>query len=187
MPTHSLLVSRALEFAAIKHQGQFRKNPTKKIPYIAHPAEVGIRLAREGYDDEVVAAGILHDVVEDCGVELKELTDMFSPRVANLVDQVSEPSKELSWGTRKAAYRKKLETADVEALAISAADHLHNLESLAETYAEDTSVVKMFKAPMAQKMEHERLCSEIINQRLDNRLAKDLAVFLSEHAALANA
>ncbi len=187
MPTYSPIVRRALEFASTKHQGQFRKHPTRKIPYILHPAEVGIMLARAGYDDEVVAAGILHDVVEDCGVTLPELSDMYSPRVARLVDQVSEPSKDLSWEVRKEAYRHKLETADEEALAIAAADHLHNLESLAETYAEDPLVVKLFKAPMNKKMEHEQLCSKIINKRLKNDLAKDLAVFLAQHVALAQA
>lgn len=187
MPINSSLVNQALEFAAIKHQGQFRKHPTKKIPYISHPAKIGIMLARAGYDDEVVAAGILHDVVEDCGVSLDELSNMFSPRVAGLVDQVSEPGKELSWDIRKEAYRAKLETADKGALAIAAADHLHNLESLAETYAEDPSVVKMFKVPMDKKMEHERLCSEIISQRLKDDLADGLAAFLIEHASLAQA
>jgi (p)ppGpp synthase/HD superfamily hydrolase len=183
----SPLVRRALEFASVKHQGQFRKHPTQKIPYISHPVSVGLMLARAGYDDEVVAAGVLHDVVEDCGVKLEELNDIFGPRVARLVDQVSEPSKELSWETRKGAYRKKLETADKEALAIAAADHLHNLESLADTYAVDPSVTKFFKVTMDKKMEHERLCSKIIGQRLDDSLAKDLASFLVKNSDFAKA
>ncbi|MHB8830702.1 MAG: HD domain-containing protein [Patescibacteria group bacterium] len=174
------LTDKAMEFAAIKHQGQWRKHPTEKIPYIEHPAMVGLMLAQAGYDDEVVAAGILHDVVEDCGVTLEELADKFSPRVARLVDQVSEPSKVLTWDERKQAYREKLAGAEVEALAIADVDHLHNLKNLVAVYAVDHSAAKMFKASLEKKMEHERLCAEIFRKRLGGVLSNEFDEALSE-------
>lgn len=174
------LTAKAMEFAAIKHQGQWRKHPTKKIPYIEHPALVGLMLAQAGYDDEVVAAGILHDVVEDCGVTLEELADKFSQRVARLVDQVSEPSKIMTWDERKQAYREKLDGAEVEAIAIAAVDHLHNLRSLIEVYAVDQSVAKMFRVGLEKKMEHERLCTEIFRKRLGGPLTAEFDEALSE-------
>ena len=179
------LTAKAMEFAAIKHQGQYRKNPAEKIPYITHPADVGLMLARAGYDDEVVAAGILHDVVEDCGVSLEELSKKFGPRVARLVDQVSEASKKPSWETRKQAYRDRLEGAEPDALAIAVADHLHNLQNLLEVYKVAPSVVNMFKTGMAQKHDHEQKCLDIFQSRLDGPLVQELKSVLAESSFLA--
>lgn len=183
-PIYSPLVRQALEFASIKHQGQYRKNPVEKIPYISHPAAVGLMLARAGYDDEVVAAGVLHDVVEDCGVSLAELSKKFGPRVARLVDQVSEPSKDLAWEVRKQAYRDRLEGAEPNALAIAAADHLHNLQNLLEVYKVAPSVVNMFKTGMAQKHDHEQKCSDIFQSRLGGPLSQEFASALAESGFL---
>lgn len=181
---YSSLLHHALEFAAIKHQGQFRKNPEVKIPYISHVACVGLMLARAGYDDEVIAAGILHDVIEDCGVTSRELAEKFSPRVARLVEQVSEPSKTSPWEVRKSAYRQKLETADKEAITIAATDHLHNLQSLKEAYLADASVVDMFKTDMREKMDHENQCLEIFQRRLGDALARECETAVAEASTL---
>lgn len=175
-----------MEFAAAKHRGQFRKNPTKKIPYISHPALVGLMLTRAGYNDEIVAAGILHDVIEDCGVSLNELRAQFGPKVARLVDQVSEPSKIHSWEFRKQAYRAKLEKADVGALAIAAADHLHNLQSLLDVYSVSRSILRFFKTDMETKYEHETLCLRIIKKRLKGPLVKELEKVLVKTKALSS-
>lgn len=169
-----------MEFAAIKHQGQWRKHPLKQIPYIEHPAHVGLMLERAGYDEETVAAGILHDVVEDCGVTLEELKDAFGERVARLVDMVSEPPKSVDWQERKAAYREKLASADKEAVAIAAADHLHNLNGLARAYMDSPTALDMFKTSMDEKFEHERLCAEIFDKRLGDSLSAEFRAALED-------
>src|ERR671922_186765 len=76
----------ALEFAAARHTGQ-RRN-ADHAPFILHPLEVAQLLRDRDYPDEVVAAGVLHDVIEDAGVGRQELETRFGLRVAGLVSAV---------------------------------------------------------------------------------------------------
>jgi (p)ppGpp synthase/HD superfamily hydrolase len=80
-----LLLKRALDQAAVWHSGQLRKYPSVSVPYVSHVAGVVAILARHGFDAEVQAAGALHDVLEDCGVTPEQLSEMFGPRVCELV------------------------------------------------------------------------------------------------------
>lgn len=180
----SPLIQQAVQFAAIKHNGQKRKHANKKIPFIVHPACVGITLARAGYRDEVIAAGLLHDVVEDCEVSVEELARVFTPRIARLVRQVSEMRKDIPWEERKLAYRVNLESASIDALAIAAADHIHNLKSLIIAYNEDSSVLKMFKAGMNLRIKHEKACGEIFAGRLGGQLSKEFNVTFKKMSKL---
>jgi|GEM_PF-6281695 len=82
----SLLLKRALDEAAVWHRDQRRKYPGADVPYVSHLMGVAIILARHGFDDDVVAAGALHDCMEDCGIELATLTEKFGARVADLVN-----------------------------------------------------------------------------------------------------
>ncbi len=171
---YSPLLHRAMEYAAAKHDGQYRKHPIIKIPYIAHPALVGLMLSRLGYSDEVVAAAFLHDVVEDCGVTLEEIEKMFSARVASLVGQVSEPERNLSWHERKDAYRKTMRTADLEAVAIAAADHLLNLQSLNTAFDINPDSVNIFGASLKEKLSNEGKLVAIFKKRLPGSLVDEL-------------
>ena len=80
------IVERAYNFADACHNGQKRKDGT---PYISHPVEVAIILADLNMDSYVVCAALLHDVVEDCGISVKEIEDKFNSNIASLVDVVS--------------------------------------------------------------------------------------------------
>ena len=177
---YSSLVHRALDFAAIKHVPQHRKHPTQRIPYISHPACVGYLLAKAGYGEEVVAAGVLHDVIEDCGVTQEDLARMFTPLIASLVAQVSEPAKRMSWEDRKSAYFAKLEAAPPEALAIAAADHLHNIKSLLIAAQADLSAISMFKVDIGRKMEYEKRCADLFRERLGGPLADEFTASIVE-------
>lgn len=127
--SYSTLIHRALDFAAQAHEGQYRKNRSERIPYISHPAMVARLLERAGFDEEVVAAGALHDVLEDTAVTRDELIAAFGKRVTAIVDFVTEQDKSLPWEVRKARYQEQLEEAPLEALALSCADKIHNLWS----------------------------------------------------------
>jgi len=85
------LIEKAYQFASNKHSGQFRKNG---LPYIIHPVAVALILAKLGFDENVVSAALLHDVIEDCGVELKEIEETFNLSVAEMVDCVSAIDQE---------------------------------------------------------------------------------------------
>jgi GTP diphosphokinase / guanosine-3',5'-bis(diphosphate) 3'-diphosphatase len=81
------LVRRAYEFARDRHEGQKRSSGE---PYITHPVEVTEILADLEMDEQTLAAGLLHDVVEDCNVTAEELTRLFGAEVAHLVDGVTK-------------------------------------------------------------------------------------------------
>ena len=94
------LLEEAIIFSTLMHQGKVRK--FKKIPYILHPLEVALILSTMTDDQEVIAAGVLHDVVENTDGTLKEIGERFGTRVARLVNSASEsfsPDEDLaaSW------------------------------------------------------------------------------------------
>ena len=71
------LLKRALDHAAVWHREQKRKYPGIDVPYVSHLAGVAIILARHGFDEDVVAAGALHDCIEDAGVTYEALAGLF--------------------------------------------------------------------------------------------------------------
>jgi (p)ppGpp synthase/HD superfamily hydrolase len=110
----------ALAFAADRHRGQRRD--TDGAPFILHPLEVAQLLRGRDYPDEVIAAGVLHDVIEDTDVRSGELRERFGGEVAELVVSVSEPPGGGSYAERKAALRERVAAASADAAAVFAAD-----------------------------------------------------------------
>ena len=122
------LLDTAIEVAARAHRDQLRKGTD--VPYITHPYGVGLMLARAGYDEEVIVAGILHDTVEDTDVTLEQVREIFGARVADIVRGCSEPDKDLPWEARKRHTMEQLATASIEVRAVTCADKLHNIRSI---------------------------------------------------------
>ena len=122
------LVEKALVFAAMAHRSQTRKGTN--IPYITHPYAVGMILQKAKCPDEVIAAGILHDTLEDTGTTYEELEAAFGAKVAKLVVASSEADKSLPWEIRKQQSVEKLKNADREEIQVIVADKLHNLKSI---------------------------------------------------------
>src|SRR5665648_498520 len=108
---HEVLV-KAINFAAVNHSGDFRKGT--EIPYIIHPMEAAVIVATMTNDPEVIAAAILHDVVEDTSVVIDNLRKEFNERICNLVSEESEDKRENlpakdTWLIRKEETVKKIE------------------------------------------------------------------------------
>ncbi|WP_328824019.1 HD domain-containing protein [Planococcus glaciei] len=122
------LIDHAIGFAAFKHAGQVRKGTS--IPYISHPFAVGMMLQQAGESEEVVAAGILHDTLEDTAATEEEIRTVFGEQVLLLVKAASEPDKSRPWEDRKRHTVSKLAGSSREELAIIVADKLHNLRSI---------------------------------------------------------
>ncbi|MDC3417045.1 HD domain-containing protein [Aquibacillus salsiterrae] len=118
----------AIEYAAKKHEGQRRK--VDGTPYISHPYRVGMLLMQDGYKEELVIAGILHDVVEDTSGTIEEIKSLFGDEVAELVFYASEPDKSLSWEDRKQHTIETMKTAPLEAKIVVCADKVDNLTSI---------------------------------------------------------
>ena len=107
--------ARAAAFAAYAHDGQTRKGSA--LPYLVHPMEAAAIAATMTNDPDVLAAAVLHDVVEDCGVEEAELRTRFGRRVARLVMAESEQKEadaRASWQKRKLRAVNRLRAAPRE-------------------------------------------------------------------------
>lgn len=83
------IISKAKNYAMLKHMGQTRDDGS---PYIFHPLRVAeyIALSKHGHDKNLIAAGALHDVIEDCGVTYEEVKKEFNEDIANLVFEVTK-------------------------------------------------------------------------------------------------
>ena len=133
------LICRALEFAYQLHQGQMRKSGD---PYIIHPIAVATLLQKLGADKTVIAAGFLHDVVEDTKTTPEEIEGLFGEEVRQLVDGVTKLSKEFDEGKsqrisskseRQAENLRRMFIAmakDIRVVVVKLADRLHNMRTL---------------------------------------------------------
>lgn len=118
------MIDQAIIFATKAHEGQVRK--VNQSPFILHPLAVGCMLADAGEGEDVVAAGILHDTVEDTDITMDQIRAEFGADVAKLVDGCSE-NKELSWEERKINTIDFLEIASEKVCIVTCADKIHNL------------------------------------------------------------
>lgn len=140
MQGYSDAINHAFAFAAKHHDRQVRKGT--KLPYLTHPANVALILARYDQDEDTIIAGILHDVIEDCVVEglsreaLEErIGSKFGQPVLDAVLSVTyrrhdDEGVEFSSEERKEDYLERLVTANPRALWVCAADKIHNASSI---------------------------------------------------------
>lgn len=121
----------ALDFAAVKHRDQRRKNEDAS-PYINHPIAVAkIVCAEAGIDDPIVlCAALLHDTIEDTKTTHSELTDRFGPAIADVVQEVTD-DKTLPNLERKRAQIEHASTLSTRAKLVKLADKIANLRDVA--------------------------------------------------------
>lgn len=131
----SELVRDALSFAREIHSDQVRATGSGEQPFVEHPLAVAEHLAGEDFGEEVLAAGLLHDVVEHTDVELSQLRERFGDRVAELVGVLTEDAEIEQYEERKDEHRDRVAVAGPEARAIFTADKTANVEVLREAYA----------------------------------------------------
>lgn len=174
------LVKSALDWAAVWHSGQFRKYPDTQVPYMAHVAGVTAILSRHGFSPDVVAAGALHDVIEDCNITFETLEERFGNSVAVLVQHVSEGDKSLSWEERKRAYLEHFSEAPWEAQAISLADKIDNLESILVCARSIGDPWAMFKRGRDVQLERFRELEERASRLEKHALIDEYGLTLAE-------
>lgn len=135
------VIARAMEYAARAHRGDTRKGGD--IPYIVHPFEVAMILKDNSFEDEIVAAGLLHDLLEDTEVSKTELKDEFGEEIFKLVISASEKlqgREERSWDKRKNQTIKYLkEEASFINKALTCADKLSNARSILRDLEDSSS------------------------------------------------
>jgi (p)ppGpp synthase/HD superfamily hydrolase len=124
----SPLTRDALTFADERHAGQTRE--LDEVPFVTHPVEVACLLHEAGYSDEVVAAGVLHDVLEDTDADRDELERRFGAEVAELVGAVTDDPAIEDDTERKSALRLQVADAGDQAAVIFAADKVSKAREL---------------------------------------------------------
>lgn len=120
LEAHSPLVEAAYNFA----QDALRQRRKADGADIHHPVEVAQLLDEAGFEDEIVAAGLLHDVIEDTTADLAEIERRFGGRVAGLVETMTDDRRDQPYEVRKAAHRERIRNSGSDAAAIFAADKL---------------------------------------------------------------
>jgi (p)ppGpp synthase/HD superfamily hydrolase len=154
----------ALEFAAERHAGQLRA--ADRAPFILHPLEVAQLLRGRDYPDNVIAAGVLHDVIEDTDVGTEELAQRFGAEVATLVISVSEPPGGGTYAERKARLRDAVAVASADAAAVFAADKVTKAREFR------LGLVSHAGAPVGiddERLEHYWACLALLEERLGHQ------------------
>ncbi len=164
------LVVQAYKYAANAHQGQMRHSGEE---FIQHPLEVAMILAQLELDNITVAAGLLHDVVEDTGVTLQELERNFGTEIAQLVDGVTKLSR-IEYKSKEEQQAENLRkmflamAKDIRVILIKLADRLHNMRTLKfhnlvkqQECAEET--MEIF-APLANRLGMQKIKWELEDQ-----------------------
>lgn len=174
-------IQKAIKFAAKTHnqyQQQTRKG--KLIPYITHPLTAGIILLLARAKEDVVAAGILHDAVED-SIEAKKVTpemieERFGKKVKNLVMSVTEINKKLPWAERKATALDHISHFSRDSVLIKSADVLSNGTELVDDYRkEGKEVFKRFTASASDTLaNYERVIAALLKRWPKSPLTGDL-------------
>src|SRR5579871_3804330 len=152
------LITRAFEYAAAAHDGQVRRSGQE---FIHHPWGVAKILAGLRMDEATIAAALLHDTVEDTGVEIEDIRSEFGDVIASLVEGVTKLTR-VKFQSREHAeaenYRKLIVAMaeDVRVILIKLADRLHNLRTI-EYMGKQTQVRKAREtlevyAPLAHRL-----------------------------------
>jgi (p)ppGpp synthase/HD superfamily hydrolase len=125
---------RAIDLAARAHDGQRRKDVDLALPYVSHVYGVAMLLAVHGFPEDVIIAGLLHDVLEDAPQFAAEVA-AFGPDVLRWVRTVTDPKKhdeqghDVPWDERKGVYIEQIRRGEPEAMAVACADKIMNMES----------------------------------------------------------
>ena len=169
------LVERAIIFATKAHEGMRRKN---NLPYILHPVEVAAIVSSMTSDQEVIAAGALHDVVEDTEIGIQVIEKEFGKRVAGLVTSETENKRkelpaDVTWKVRKEEAMEVLKnTKDINVKILFLSDKLSNLRSIYSNWGkEGPNLWKHFnqKDPVEQKWYYNSIAN--YTQELSDTLA----------------
>lgn len=179
------LITKAYEFASKHHEGQFRKSGE---PYVIHVINVAYILATLRTGPKTIAAGLLHDVIEDCDVTSEDVIELFGEEVCNLVESVTKIGN-IEFNDEKeylAANHRKIFIAmakDVRVIIIKLVDRLHNMRTLQymrpEKQKKIASETLEVYAPIAHRLgisgiknELEDLCFFYLNNEKYHEIAR---------------
>ena len=167
------LVEKAALIAFVAHAGQLRKDAGS--PYVIHPYMAALKLASYQFSETVIAAALVHDVLEDTPVTKAQLEELLGADVVSLVESLTE-DKSLTWEVRKERYIASVREASDEVKAISTADKIHNLESFFAAYAvQGSSLWQVFSRGREAKCWFERAMLKALQETWVHPLVDEYA------------
>lgn len=184
---YSILIQDATNFAIKIHELDVKKKRKgKDVPYITHPLSVGIILSRVTQNESIIAAGILHDTIEDCepygSITEDILAKLFNKDVARMVNDVTEQDKTKPWFERKMEALEHIKHMPHDSLLVKSADVLQNLAELNQDItAEGVSIFTKFNATKEETiLRYQKLIPEIKLAWSENPLLRDLEYGLNK-------
>ncbi len=191
MPRDDIVVLTAIRLAERVHRehNHYRKAPKgeDRPPYFIHLAEVAWMLQDARLDPETVAAGYLHDIIEDCGYSEKRLARKIgSTRIAKLVQWVSEKTtdrrtgRRRSWGERNREYLNRVRGAPREVLALSCADKTANMLDMCRYLAKGYSTHDFTSKDHATQLAKFEALDAVYRGRVPRRLYARFRAALTE-------
>lgn len=181
-PSETSLFDKAAKFAIDAHHNTERRG--KGYPYIIHPMEAAAIVATMTNDQELLAAAILHDTVEDTDVTIEEIRERFGDRVAMLVQNETAPLDEnLTWREKKTAQLKQLANASHDSKVVALGDKFSNMSGITLDYRQiGDEVWKRFHAPNGKPdVEwYYRSLAEALSELSDTQAYKEYLKLLEE-------
>jgi (p)ppGpp synthase/HD superfamily hydrolase len=166
------LVRAALAWATLMHRGQSRV--VDDAPFILHPVEVAALLASRGCDEHVIAAGLLHDAIENADARIEDIRERFGHRVAGIVAALTEDEGIEDYAPRKAALSEQVARAGPDAHAVYAADKLAKARELRAQASRSHRVLG--DPELRRRLEHyERSLAMLQREASDLALVRQLA------------
>ena len=172
------LINKAIYFAKKYHDGQLRKSGE---PFYSHPLEVAYMISDYNLKTDVIAASILHDVVEDTEVTINMILETFGQRVAEMVNRLTRDRLDGTKLSVKEIIRMAYKNGDKEVLLIKIFDRLHNLQNIhfltadkQIKVAKETLNTVLLAATYLEDINIEFIIGNIVNKILDYNPKRDL-------------
>ena len=172
------LINKAIYFAKKYHDGQLRKSGE---PFYSHPLEVAYMISNYNLKTDVIAASILHDVVEDTEVTINMILETFGQRVAEMVNRLTRDRPDGTKLSVKEIIRMAYKNGDKEVLLIKIFDRLHNLQNIhfltadkQIKVAKETLNTVLLAATYLEDINIEFIIGNIVNKILDYNPKRDL-------------
>ena len=172
------LINKAIYFAKKYHDGQLRKSGE---PFYSHPLEVAYMISDYNLKTDVIAASILHDVVEDTEVTINMILETFGQRVAEMVNRLTRDRPDGTKLSVKEIIRMAYKNGDKEVLLIKIFDRLHNLQNIhfltadkQIKVAKETLNTVLLAATYLEDINIDFIIGNIVNKILDYNPKRDL-------------
>lgn len=184
-PLDTALLDRAIVFALRAHAGTERRG--KGFPYIVHPLEAVTIVATMTSDQELLAAAVLHDTVEDTDVTIDQIRAEFGDRIASLVAAdsdipVQDMNAEDSWYVRKQAAIDRIAASSHDAKIVAMGDKLSNMRAIARDYVmQGDALWNLFRVKNRKDHEwHYRGLAEALRELQDTFAYKEFEQLINQ-------